>query len=186
MYTASFFLQNIAVTVYTVKRIHVSAFLARCCYPVHICMRTRLCIRLCVCVCVCVHVCVCVWPKCLFAQLPVKCLWKEYILLTHPLICCQRCLLDLSSHAESAILLISIHVIVHQSLIRRIFQNIMVKKTSPVVNKTWNGTEWKKLIKHGTELLSQHKARLRTHGPQSYTHANCSCTPARRERLADS
>ena len=29
-----------------------------------------------------------------------------------------------------------------------------------VVNKTRNGTEWKKLIKHGTELLSRHKARL--------------------------
>ena len=48
-----------------------------------------------------------------------------------------------------------------------------------------NGTEWKKLIKHGTELLSRHKAHLRTHGPRSYTHANCSCTRARRERLAD-
>ena len=48
-----------------------------------------------------------------------------------------------------------------------------------------NGTEWKKLIKHGTELLSRHKARLCTHGPQSYTHANCSCTLVRRERLAD-
>ena len=27
-----------------------------------------------------------------------------------------------------------------------------------VVNKTRNGTEWKMLIKHGTELLSRHKA----------------------------
>ena len=54
-----------------------------------------------------------------------------------------------------------------------------------VINKTWNGTEWKMLIKHGTELLSRHKAHLRTHGPRSYTHANCSCTRPRRERLAD-
>ena len=45
-----------------------------------------------------------------------------------------------------------------------------------------NGTEWKKLIKHRTELLSRHKARLRTHGSRSFTHANCSCTRARRER----
>ena len=48
-----------------------------------------------------------------------------------------------------------------------------------------NGTEWKMLIKHGTELLSRHKVHLRTHGPRSYTHANCSYTGARRERLAD-
>ena len=39
-----------------------------------------------------------------------------------------------------------------------------------------NGTEWKKLIKHGTELLSQHEVLPRTHGLRSYTHANCSCT----------
>ena len=39
-----------------------------------------------------------------------------------------------------------------------------------------NGTEWKKLIKHGTELLSRHKVLPRTHGSRSYTHANCSCT----------
>ena len=49
-----------------------------------------------------------------------------------------------------------------------------------VVNyKTRNGTEWngmEKLIKHGTELLSRHKVFPRTHGPRSYTHANCSCT----------
>ena len=44
-----------------------------------------------------------------------------------------------------------------------------------------NGTEWKKLIKHGTELLSRHKARPRTHDPRSYTHANCLCTRARRK-----
>ena len=50
-----------------------------------------------------------------------------------------------------------------------------------VVNKTRNGTEWKKLIKHETELLSLHKVRLRTHGSQSYTHANCSCTHVQRE-----
>ena len=47
-----------------------------------------------------------------------------------------------------------------------------------VVNKTRNGTEWKMLIKHGTELLSRHKVHLRTHCPRSYTHANCSCTRA--------
>ena len=40
----------------------------------------------------------------------------------------------------------------------------------------WNGTEWKKLIKHGTEQLSRHKVLPRAHGSRSYTHANCSCT----------
>ena len=54
-----------------------------------------------------------------------------------------------------------------------------------VCNKTRNGTEQKMLTKHGTELRSRHEAHLRTHGPWSYTHANCSCTRARREKLAD-
>ena len=39
-----------------------------------------------------------------------------------------------------------------------------------------NGSEWKKLIKHGMELPSQNKVLPCTHGSRSYTHANCSCT----------
>ena len=42
--------------------------------------------------------------------------------------------------------------------------------------KERNGTEWKKLIKHGTEQLSQHKVLPLTHSPLKLAHANCSCT----------
>ena len=39
-----------------------------------------------------------------------------------------------------------------------------------------NGTEWNKLIKHGTEQLSRHKVLPCTHSPLKLAHANFLCT----------
>ena len=44
-----------------------------------------------------------------------------------------------------------------------------------VINKTWNGMEWKKLIKHRMELLNQHEMHPCTYGSWNYILANCSC-----------
>ena len=59
--------------------------------------------------CLVMYVCVCVTKKHLFTHLSVKCLYEKYAYcsLIH-FICHQRCLLDLLSHTESTILLISI------------------------------------------------------------------------------
>ena len=73
------------------------------CTCVCVCVRVHVCVCVCVCACTCACTCVCVTKKHPFAHLHCTSQmysWKWCIL---HFICCQRCLLNLLSHTESAI-----------------------------------------------------------------------------------